>query len=381
MNRYIIKISLFYLALSVFSYITLKAQKVDEVDLIKVAESTKNTPISHVLDVKLDFNKFEQEEVNLYVADELSPYVIVLEQEKNQLKVKGQIGKSGRGPGEFHKVSNLELMGEDELFAYDNRLRRASIFNIESQEVVNMFNLNINSEFNPTELYAISGNKYFAREERFFRESDKSDKRRFALLNKYNNSGKLIQDSVLVEYDDDALVYRTSGGMSVSTMPAIGNKSIFRFYNDKIYHAWTGKNRINVFDHSGQKLTSIEPVGVKQKRVTESDFESFLKLESKLEGTRKSKLKPTIKEYIPEYLPYFDDFLIDDTGQIWIAGSVHMEEEKRPWFILNRTDNKLAGKVHLPANFTIQQIKAGYIAGGYLDDNFNASVQLYKVVK
>jgi len=379
MCRNIFRILLFYLSLFLTNSVISKAQSVDEFDIVKVAESTKNTPISQVLDLDFSFRKTDYNQVKMYVADALSPYVIVMVQDKNQLTMKGQIGKNGRGPGEFLKVSNLQLMGEEELLAYDNRLKRASVFNIESHEVGKMISLNVNRGNNPTELFATSGNAFFSREERFFRETDKSGQKRFVVLKKYDNDGELKQDSVLVKFDDDALVYRTSGGMSVNTMPAIGRKSIFRFYDNKIYHAWTGENRIDVYDYSGQKLNSIEPVGINRKEITDDDFEDFVKLESKLEGTRKSKLKPTIKKYIPDQWPYFDDFLIDDKGQIWIAESVHMGEKMRSWFIIKASDNKLVGKVQLPANFTPHQIKSGYIAGQHMDDNFNASIQLYKV--
>src|SRR5699024_709736 len=87
-------------------------------------------------------------------------------------------------------------------------------------------------------------------------------------------------------------------------------------------------------------------------------------------------IRKTFLKHIPNYWPYYNNFVVDDKGRIWVGGSAHLNKEWRIWYIFNPR-GELIKKVKLPLHFTVFQVRDGLIAGELLDKKSRSIVQIY----
>lgn len=345
------------------------------------AKTEEDSPITYIID--LDFRIGNNGELEIYMVDVNRTGVSLLKKKQNRLIYNGQLGRDGKGPGEFMELINVQLLADTTLCTYDRTLARITKFDLNEQKVISTINIQPEGKQNywPMEFPFSNKDIHFGMMEQYFKESDDVDEQRYFILQSYNQKGKMIQDSVLVKKLDDALVIKTPGGMSVNPRPAIGNNSILRFHNNRLYYGWTGNDYVEVYDYEGQKLDSINLPLTKAKEVKNEDFEAFLALESKIHEMNESRLETSLEKFIPDYWPRFDNFLIDEKNHLWVSTSVHMKDQRRQWYILDANDHKVIGTFELPSNFTAYRAKKGFIVGQIFDDDFTAAIHVYKVEK
>ncbi|HSH51150.1 MAG TPA: hypothetical protein VK982_05455 [Bacteroidales bacterium] len=354
-------------------------QQVDPLLPELVAESVEDIPLAHVISLDAKINK--NGDITIYLADVFTNSVLVMKKEDSKLNVTGQIGQEGRGPGEFISVTNLKIFNQQNLLIYDRNLGRTTIFDLKKKEAIHVFNISAPNKkgYFPMEFYVTSNSKtkYYARAGRFFRDSDDFSKRRAVLLQQFSPEGKLMEDSLLVKPEDDALVILEGGSMVVNPQPVLGKKSIFRFKNDLIYYGWSGNNNIEIYTPDGNYVKSVK-LELPRLEVTENDISLALDKESLMIQESKRTIRNTFSKQIPEYWPYFNNFLLDDQRRFWVAGAAHMEQKMRNWYIYS-SKGRLMQEVKLPANFTVFQTKNNYIIGELLDEKFRSCVQIYRI--
>lgn len=344
-----------------------------------IAESSVDTPISHVISLDTEVDKTGN--FRIYLADVFTSSVLVLEQKGKQLEFSTKIGRNGRGPGEFISVNNLQIVDDQNLMVYDRNLGRISVFGPEKEEIVQLFQVSaIHQKGNfPRWFYASDSKKedYYARSGSFFRASDDLKKQRKLLLQQYSSEGELVKDSILVKPDNEALIVRGQTGMAVNPQPVFGKKSIIRINNDLIYYGWTGSNSIEVYTADGDCLQTIA-LDLPHLEVTQTDINLALERESLMMEEDKNVIEDVFFKQVPSFWPYFNDFLLDDENRFWIAGAAPMEQKLRTWHIYSM-EGKLIKNISLPANFTAFQIKDNYVIGELLDEEFRSSVRIYRI--
>jgi hypothetical protein len=343
-----------------------------------IAESNADAPLSHV--VSLDTEIGADGDFRIYVADVFASSVLVLQQQGDRLDFSGTIGRSGKGPGEFVSVNNLQMTDEQNLMVYDRNLGRITIFDAEAKKTVEVINVSVGQRKGnfPMQFYVPSNEKgsfYYARSSQFFRASDNLDEQRQILLQQYDIEGKLVKDSLLVKPDNEALVVRGEGGMAVNPQPVFGKKSIFRIKNDLIYYGWTDNNAIEIYTAEGIHLNTIE-LELPRMEVSQNDIMLALEKESLMMGEKKDFIRNTFLKQVPSFWPYYDNFLLDDQNRLWVAGASPMSQDSRIWYVYN-LEGILLEKVSLPAGFTVFQIKNNHIIGELLDKELRSSVRIY----
>jgi len=345
-----------------------------------IASSDDKMPLTHVkyLDVEIR----EDENIYIYLADVFTSSVLIVRRQGEQLRIVGTIGQSGKGPGEFLTVDNLQIVEEQSLLVYDRKIGRVSIFDLETRELNNSFNISSigrQGHF-PMQFYALNNNsniQYYALSKLFFRAGDNLGSKRTVLLQQFNAKGSLLKDSLLVKSASDAFVVKRGANMAVNPQPILGRKSVFRFRESTIFYGFTGKKNIEVYNPAGDLINTIR-LDLNALEVTDSDIQLALDKESKMMQEEKKFIREAFLKQVPEYWPYYQNYIIDEKNRLWIGLSNHLDDEKRVWHIFN-FKGELLKKTKLPSNFSIFKIKDNYIIGELLDDKFRSFVQIYKL--
>lgn len=372
-----IEIKHLFLILFVCSSTSLKSQSIDD-KLVLVAETKGNSVLTQVVD--LDFSIGSQGQIILYVSDVFSPHVIVASKDGNVLQFSENLGREGKGPGEFLEVTNLQVLSENRLLVYDGVLSRITILNTISGKVVETINLNRRrSIHNPFQLYKFDGQDslIYAISKQFFSDTFDPNDKRSKLIQAFGNNGNLNIDSILVKPADEAFVFMKNGGMSVNPNPDWGHKSIVKFQNGHIYYIHTQSPIIEQFDKNGNFNFSIN-IDPPKLPITDDDKKRILAREAMFMDLRESVIQQDLYDRLPKSWPLIHDFHIDKNGKFWIALPSHMENEKRVWWILN-PEAEVIDKINLPQNFIVHQVKSDYIVGELFNyDNFDSRIQIYK---
>ena len=103
-----------------------------------ISESDKSL-LSQVID--LDIFKINNQ-VQIYVADVFISSILISELQGKKLKFDNRLGRDGLGPGEFIEITNLEILSNGILSAYDRNLGRITFFDIRDQKVEETIKLN-----------------------------------------------------------------------------------------------------------------------------------------------------------------------------------------------------------------------------------------------
>lgn len=347
-------------------------EDVNDIYLELIASSKVDAPLTNVMSLDA---KAEGSSVKIYLADIFTSSVLEVSRDGNILYISDRIGRSGKGPGEFEDVTNIQILQNGSLLVYDRNLGRVTNFDNSMTQVARMFSIFPDkSQFFPMEMYHYGSKEdvFYALSKKYFRASDNFEKQRKVLLQNFNPKGVLIEDSVLVKPRSEALVVTEGGNMAVNPNPAFGKKSIFNFHNENIFYGWTGSKKIEIYSYNGEHEKTID-LQLTKKNITDSDIEL----------AEKASFKPfgeAIGDWAPDYWPFFHYFLIDDSGRFWIAESSHLNDEIRSWHVLS-PDGQLIKKIDLPARLELFQIKNGYAFGVFTDDKNRPIIQLYRLIE
>jgi|GEM_PF-1450424 hypothetical protein len=341
-----------------------------------ISESDKSL-LSQVID--LDIFKINNQ-VQIYVADVFISSILISELQGKKLKFDNRLGRDGLGPGEFIEITNLEILSNGILSAYDRNLGRITFFDIRDQKVEETIKLNTKKNIHfPMEVsYNEDNELFYSRSERFFSDKYNPDDKRNLILQSFNKSGELVTDSILIKPADDSYVFQKNGNMAVNPSPVWGRKSLIEFNSDKIFYVWTGNPIIEIYDLEGGLLKILE-FDLPRLDFSNSDKERALHFESMMIDIKKSKIKTSLYEALPKKnWPWIHDFLIDDVGNIWLALPNHFNSRERSWMVFNE-DGEFQKNYKFPLNFTIHQIKGDIVAGELFDfDKFISAVRVYK---
>ncbi|MEX2362208.1 MAG: 6-bladed beta-propeller [Balneolaceae bacterium] len=347
------------------------------ISLELIAETKDKSLLSQV--VSADLITKPEDRLRIYIADVFTPAVLILEKQENDLVVINQLGRDGKGPGEFVEINALQIMPDNNLMTYDRNLGRVTVFNLEMEKMEYTFSLR--SASFPMNFYAAGVQQpiFYARAEPYFSDSDATDMKRTIQMQKYDAEGNLLNDSVLVKPSNDAFIFQDRGSMAVNPEPVWGNKSIFRFYREYIYYAWGDNSSVEVYSANGEKLPSIS-LNLPRLPITNDDRKRALDFEAFMMDKRKRTIKDEFLKKMPDdYWPWLQDFFVDDKERFWIGMPHHLKENTRNWRIHDMKGNFI-DEVTLPANFTVHQIKKNYIVGELFNfKRFRSSVQLYKI--
>lgn len=322
----------------------------------------------------------------IYISDGISSYIYLYNSKGQIIK---KFGGKGDAPGEYKYIWGMQLKENDTLVVYDGVKYRLTIyapykFNSPNR-TINISSLK-NKPFKPgvigSRYSGISGlwvtnNKnipYLIIFNSYYSDENLSQKK-FSLLYQLDEKGRIIDENPILKVNDvERLIIASGGSFSVSEMP-FGSKPVIKLSQDGIIYCGDTKEfMIKLFDLNGYKLNEIE-YKIDKHFITDKMWEDELRnyFPLSLNDVKKSKTP------LPEYLPVFEDFTIDDNGNIWVA--VNQKDFKSFKYYIFNKNGKLLNTTVVPNKTVIKLVKNNYAYGIKTNNRGIQSVVKYQVQK
>lgn len=322
---------------------------------------TEETLIGRMGDVAVD------ERGRVYIADVQRMLIYVFEADGNLI---AELGREGRGPGEFDYINSLQIRS-DHLYIFDSNRFMVHVYSLDSmtgeKSIILAENRNQFQKLSQAfpsiyNLYVRDNDTFIAKfvsEKVEELEAWKSYETR-GLLYPLDVSGKISADIVLeFPYEIRVLTtFRDGLGGIVPFTPFFG----------KTLTVLSGDNRIiqAVSDHFF--VTYYSPSGNCQK--------SFYYPHEKIPLTRESVVEAGFADYfienmssidLPQHWPVLTNMIIDNHDRLWIATTVE-DMSVLKWWVLEDT-GELITRFECPRDEPVEIVKNGYVYTRQTDED------------
>ena len=281
-----------------------------------------------------------------------------------------QLGRHGKGPGEYGFVISLQLKA-GKVFARDMTNQRLTIYStidytFDRSMLIDDLAINDHEDVQEMEIGLIKA------------RSDGNH-----LVGFYNRNGiETEYKYLLMDADGRLLDYKTlslSNSVSVkasdkSMRPSLGLGHIMgtnletQSHDDALYSIWTRDFLIKKYDRNGIYQSAFYyPV-----QGLPFDLEWY-EIESPF-GYSASEVEKALKNSdleLPETLPLLSGLMVDDENRIWVAVRMDSIREMVEWWILYESGELLA-KLQRPREKEIFDIKDGYLYAKEIDKETDA---------
>lgn len=276
-----------------------------------------------------------------------------------------QLGRQGRGPGEYLHVLGLEAKAE-KVFVLDYTNKRLNEYSTEDYSFVRSILLETWKSGDGWRFGFIEprndGNYLLVFSE------DRSKLGRLKIkFQVMDHEGNTVNTEPLVFPDG----FRIKAGQSMQpTMPLtfLGRTVTALSHEDVLYTAWTKDFLIKKYDANGKYQSAIYyPI-----KGAPFDLDEYIK--TQLFSPKKRDIEEAFAEMdqeFPESFPVIKTIKVDDENRIWVAVPPGVKSENYEWWILNETGELLA-KLVLPRDQKIYDIKNGYLYSKKTDEETEA---------
>jgi len=314
------------------------------------------------------------------------------------------LGGEGEGPGEFRRITVMDVAAGDSMFVWDQRLRRLSVFSDES-------GFERTLTFTPP-----AGGSFPSYEGRF---SDGSLLVRVPTLVEDDEIiDGVVRDApaVYLRYGADGSPVDTLGalrgarrmikflgadardGIAVITVPfdpatrvAIDGTSLYegdgtRFELRRVGRTSAGRASTDQVEEI-EAVEQIEeivrraftPVALTAEMMTRDFEERFARFADQTdfyEAVREAYTEMPVGETAAA----FDRLLVSDDGELWVRTFPIPGEESHAWSVFS-ADGAWLGEVETPASLEVYEVGAGFLLGKQLDELEVEHVVLYEIMR
>jgi hypothetical protein len=315
---------------------------------------TEDVLIGRIGDVSVDSSS------RVYIADTRQMVIHVYEPDGRFI---GQLGRDGRGPGEFGSIASLHVKG-DRLYAYDPNLQRIHIFRLHDLAGEKTVNLADNRRSYPAlaetmpsirEVYIRNDSTYIARflfEEKSPALQNWQNYEVIGLFYLLNSSGSILGELFEFISEIRTRVPNRSGTVAL----------------DVPIESFFGKTVMVVSSDNHIFLAIPDYFLIKQYSPNGAYQQSFFYPISKIPLTQETAVQAEVNNFfinaiqdldLPEFLPVLTDMKIDNHDRLWVATTVE-DINFFEWLVLENT-GQLIARFEWPRNKPIKMIKNDYI--------------------
>jgi len=261
---------------------------------------------------------------------------------------KNKIGRSGKGPGEFQALFDIEVFG-DQIFTLDGTLLRIQVFSSETHNLIHEANLDPGQ-------WDYSGERTMTFPNKFHVLNDNT------ILGAFNHytfdidtwsyyhldmNGNVSSERLLTH---DYIKHLKTGDGSRTFFDPFGGRGVMAISTDnKIYTAWSEEILFKVYDPDGTYLRAFyHPFD--NSNLSSNEALNFYDNEPFKNALR--------NEGIPDNWRAFEHFIIDDENNLWIS-TITDDGEVYEWWIMDPY-GKLKAKFKWPQRKEIKKIKNGF---------------------
>lgn len=309
-----------------------------ETDVIESSEKASFGRLT-VLDVDDSGNVYIVENSNghegIYVFNSEGAYI-------------NKIGRSGRGPGEFQALFDINVAG-DQIFTLDGTLLRIQVFSTENHELMHIANLDPGQ-------WDHSGEQTMTFPEKFHVFNDSTI---LGVFNHYtfdldtwsyyhlDMDGNVSSEKLLTQ---DYIKHLKTKDGSQTFFDPFGGRGLMAISTDnQIFTVWSEEMLFKVYDPDGNYLRAFY-LFFDNSKLNNNEALSFYDNEPFKDALR--------NEGIPDNWRAFEHFIIDDENNLWIS-TITDDREIYEWWIMDTYGN-LQAKFKWPQSKEIKKIKNGF---------------------
>lgn len=343
-----------------------------EISLIELYRSVEVTPQRVMMieeDEELIFGRIgsltADSDGDLYVGDN---QMIHIKHFNSRGQFVGTIGREGRGPGEFSRITNM-FVARDTLHAYDFDNARLGVFvkNASGRlEIDHYLDIEMTEDRIPRGV--LKSKDYYVVESFSRATEDKPSTGQIALLRRDGS----ILDPDFMEIPVPEQIMISSGNMFFSMRKPFSPSSHYRLTpDDYFYYGWNDNLSIDRIDMTGSVVNTIQ-FDVDLRPVTRQDINEFTE-------RYPEQFRSSVRQYIPDTKPAFTNFLVDEQHRLWVnlADIEHKDADK--WIVLNQ-DSDLVASFDLKPNIYFYMVRDGLMYGIERTEEELQRIVLYKVV-
>jgi len=291
----------------------------------------------------------------VYIADSKQWNIKVFRPDGSYIKT---LGRSGRGPGEFVDIIFIQIQN-NHLYAFDNRLKRAVIFSLDSLQYSHAIkmarNKNSIKQISSSHLdhYWVQNDHKFLM--RFIKNVSKPMKKHYhrggKILYKgyyyFMNTKGEISSNKLFAMPFRYSVFRPVGkGMVGFPTDLYGQSLITTGAKNNIYAAWSDHFLIKVYNSEGNYQRAIYYPYHKAELSPKSLYSKFGR-------------KTVHKMDVPKTWPALNSMKIDSQNQLWVS-TIVKNKKVYQWWVL-KPNGKLIARFRWPRSKPIELIKNGSV--------------------
>lgn len=261
----------------------------------------------------------------VYVADSKRTFIWVLSPRGDSIDV---IGRRGRGPGEFKRLSSLVVGPSDSLFVLDTY--RVSAFSPDSSHsFAYSFRLPPSRNRTPSEVYPMPSGTLLAR---YTRPKNPNLGTPGHWIMRVSRSGEILKDSLLYMPLEEKYVREPELGHLRAVTPPRARRSVFAYNPHRrcLCYGWTDSLHVRCLS-SNETVTAVLNIAHAPLPVTEKE------IHQSRETFTKEAVSMIEEEGWHDTHPAFRGMLIDREGRFWIQESARVlrKRDTYPWHVIN----------------------------------------------
>ncbi len=283
----------------------------------------------------------------VYVVDWAHPGIYVF---SNTGVLVTEIGREGRGPGEFQGLGRAVISDSDTVFAWDRRMKRMTIFSPKDYDVVETVLADWEVLGSPFALIGVAPEGFVLDFTHMFMQNDpRTDLTRDIYL--LDRDG-VQRTPVLAQLPVRKMIlFRFSGASGFWFMPFGGIARHTMSGTGLVYSGHGDSTFITVRSTDGRVKRKIDLTHVPVP-VTSEDLEEHFK---QVDASR--RYRRTLREAgIPKIKPMFQHFVVDDQERLWIQLSAAYGAKAAMWTILDE-DGTPVNSTELPTNVRLEAVR------------------------
>ncbi|MXW83202.1 MAG: 6-bladed beta-propeller [Rhodothermaceae bacterium] len=287
----------------------------------------------------------------LYVADSGWDELLVFSDSGVQ---EGVIGRAGKGPGEFERVSAVHIDAQDSVYVWDNSLQRITIFSPDEHEYVHSFKVQYDGMLPGGFVGAVDRGFLI----RYFGITGWGLPARMENLEKvklFDWSGKAIMDSVAYLPRQEMLVHDDEGVIWGKDLPFRDKPHFVLAHDQTLYYGSSSAIRLvrTAMDGAPNEVIEVSHIPVS---VSKAERDKIIQEEEE------RAFKRILRDRLPEIKPAFVRIVPDDEERLWIALSHAEKVTAVEWLVVDSTGTVVA-RTELPEYVRLYAVREGRAYG------------------
>lgn len=328
------------------------------------AESDLSLYLSRVTGLAIDSR------LRAYVVDPASERIRIL---GDDLTLQQEVGRRGRGPGEFEWPATIQILGGDSLYVFDGSRARVTVF--EPQDLTVAYTVTLPHLYSTRALWRIPGQGGYigVRSPPISpRQTERDDQGRFDIVFSLDKEGERESDSIYAFPSAEALIVRGEGRVMVGPPHPYGSEPFLSLLgDDRLVYANSRSPSLMILDHSG---TVHHSFGVPATAVPVSAAD----LTARIESEEVEPFARVLEQGAPYMWSALTGLVVDDEQRIWVGTRSESMRDEREWIAFTREGGQV-GSVLLPAPFELHAVRGGRVFGVVTDEFDVPRIQVYRL--